>query len=297
MAKQQTPAGLIVGKSMQMNISQPQQKWLNVAVYAAAVLLLLAVAFTLTQWFLTGDFQAQNALLVTVLSALTLVFYWLKKQSEVEQPVPAESAPVSERLNLTPLRQQINHAFNLEELHTLSFDLGIDFDDLAGQTKSAKVVSLLEYAQRHQLLPALLQALTDARPNVGWYEPAVFTAQDLRLRDKVLRNVQAAWIDGFLNKSLQHEVVLELGLVEKPKDVTRSSGIVLRRSGQDDRALPDEASLREIFEAYGPQPAYLRRSRQWEDDQHAATGRSADPGGARAAAPPYSSCAQSFFLG
>ena len=42
------------------------------------------------------------------------------------------------------LRRFLSSSFNLEEIKTLCFDLGMDFDDLPGDSKTTKVVSLLQ---------------------------------------------------------------------------------------------------------------------------------------------------------
>lgn len=44
---------------------------------------------------------------------------------------------------------------NLEEVRTLVFELGVDYDDLAGETKTGKLRELLLYLQRQDQLPRL----------------------------------------------------------------------------------------------------------------------------------------------
>ena len=66
-------------------------------------------------------------------------------------------------LNDSASQQEI-HAFlnkrlNYEELKTFcSIDLGIDFDDLAGEGKSGKIRELILYCQRQALLAKLIAA-------------------------------------------------------------------------------------------------------------------------------------------
>lgn len=54
--------------------------------------------------------------------------------------------------------------YNVEELAALAFELGIDPEDVAGQTKSARARELVEYAARHSRLDALEAALRRQRP-------------------------------------------------------------------------------------------------------------------------------------
>jgi hypothetical protein len=74
----------------------------------------------------------------------------------------------AEKSLLRPLRQTIRQHFNLEELETLAFDLGLNWDELAGATLSKKCQSLIGVMQRNGRLPELLRLLHQERPNVGW---------------------------------------------------------------------------------------------------------------------------------
>ncbi|MCA9996928.1 MAG: tetratricopeptide repeat protein [Anaerolineales bacterium] len=63
------------------------------------------------------------------------------------------------------LRAALEQHFNLEELQRLCFELSLDYENLAGSTKEAKTMSLVEYAQRHNRLSALLSYVQTARPD------------------------------------------------------------------------------------------------------------------------------------
>jgi len=69
---------------------------------------------------------------------------------------------------LALLRRNIESYFNLEELKTLCFDLGVNYDNLAGETLSGKSRELVNYCQRHNLLPDLLALCQESRPEVDW---------------------------------------------------------------------------------------------------------------------------------
>lgn len=57
------------------------------------------------------------------------------------------------------LRQILTHAFSLEELRNLCFDIGVDYDQLVGSEKGAKARSLVEYWQKRNDLGRLVEAI------------------------------------------------------------------------------------------------------------------------------------------
>lgn len=65
-------------------------------------------------------------------------------------------------------RELLNTAFNVSELQTLCFDLGIDFESLAGAGKADKARELVLYVQRMGQAPALVAACRHLRPHVAW---------------------------------------------------------------------------------------------------------------------------------
>ncbi len=77
-----------------------------------------------------------------------------------------------ERPYHTQLRQMLGKHFDLDGLRTLCFDIGVDFDELAGDNKTAKIRALIEYLQKRGRLDDLLAAAALARPHVDWPEPA-----------------------------------------------------------------------------------------------------------------------------
>ncbi|HEX6386131.1 MAG TPA: hypothetical protein VF177_15780 [Anaerolineae bacterium] len=71
-------------------------------------------------------------------------------------------------MNWTAFRQQISDSFNGEELRTLCFDLNVDYDDLPGENKSAKVRELIARQRRNGRLPELITELKRRRPRIHW---------------------------------------------------------------------------------------------------------------------------------
>src|SRR5215212_7962520 len=70
-------------------------------------------------------------------------------------------------MDRTQLLKLISQRFSAEELHTLSFNLGIDYDNLAGSSKEAKARSLIEYCERTNQLERLSQAVQEERKSVS----------------------------------------------------------------------------------------------------------------------------------
>lgn len=70
------------------------------------------------------------------------------------------------------LRRLLNEHFSLAELHNLCHDLGIDFENLPGDTKESKARELVDYCDRRHRLNELLKRCQDLRPNVQWADYA-----------------------------------------------------------------------------------------------------------------------------
>lgn len=80
--------------------------------------------------------------------------------------VPSTKASSSDQPNPIVLRDQMNQYFSVSELRTLCFDLGIDYEDLAGSTKQLKVIELIGFVQRRGILDNLIKLLASQRPHV-----------------------------------------------------------------------------------------------------------------------------------
>ena len=63
-------------------------------------------------------------------------------------------------------RELINQSFNLDEIKTLCFDLGVDYDDIPGEAKEGKIRELISYFGRRQELDRLLAKLQELRPRI-----------------------------------------------------------------------------------------------------------------------------------
>lgn len=85
-------------------------------------------------------------------------------------PIPEQPAAAVSTFQhyLFGLFQLLNDRFNKDDLETFCFALGIDFENLPGETKIGKVRALLEHLQRHERLPDLIQVGRTLRSNIDW---------------------------------------------------------------------------------------------------------------------------------
>lgn len=70
--------------------------------------------------------------------------------------------------------------FNISEIQSICFSLGVDYEDLGGSTKSGKIRELIGYLQRRGTLQNLTVEMKQRRPQVDWDNlPAFGTRQKL----------------------------------------------------------------------------------------------------------------------
>lgn len=80
-------------------------------------------------------------------------------------------------MNLPTFRDLLAQHFNLEELKQLCFDLGVDYDNLGGETKDNKTQSLLQHALRHGRLQTLQARCEELRPTAEWPDTSALSAE------------------------------------------------------------------------------------------------------------------------
>jgi len=79
------------------------------------------------------------------------------------------SAPDSVRqARLTQLRQMLVTRFSVDELKTLCFDLGLEYDALPGEGKEGKARELVAWFDRRNRLPELEDKSKQLRPDIAW---------------------------------------------------------------------------------------------------------------------------------
>lgn len=66
------------------------------------------------------------------------------------------------------LAQALDRYFNSAELRELCHDLGVEYENLGGKSKSEKALELIQYCERHGRTDDLINTIQRARPNVDW---------------------------------------------------------------------------------------------------------------------------------
>ena len=74
----------------------------------------------------------------------------------------------SEQLDLSKLRELLTKRFDVEELRSLVFDLGVDYDSLRGEGQAAKARELVAYLERRDRVLDLVELGQKLRPDVPW---------------------------------------------------------------------------------------------------------------------------------
>ena len=106
---------------------------------------------------------------------------------------------------LTQLREKIIRHFDLEELRTLCADLGVDYADLPGEGRAAKVRELVAYFERQSRIAGLVERCRQLRSN---FDGETAAETDLLVnvpqlpthalvgRDEMLANLRARLMSG-----------------------------------------------------------------------------------------------------
>jgi hypothetical protein len=72
----------------------------------------------------------------------------------------------SEHARLVQLRQTLTDRLSIGDLRTLCFDMDVDYGMLGGENKGDKVRELVLYAERRGLVPRLIEAIRQLRPDI-----------------------------------------------------------------------------------------------------------------------------------
>ncbi len=88
---------------------------------------------------------------------------WIRQYAQLNE-VEAETVQENGRLpDLGGLRHILTNNFNIEELHNLCFDMGLDYELLPGEGKGAKARSIIEYWRKRHELDRLVQIIRKER--------------------------------------------------------------------------------------------------------------------------------------
>ena len=89
-------------------------------------------------------------------------------QTNYSQASPTAASPEEQPLEIDPgLRQLLDvldYSFNASEIRDICFALGVDYDNLQGETKRGKAQSLIEYHQHRDQISGLESEVSRRRP-------------------------------------------------------------------------------------------------------------------------------------
>lgn len=112
-----------------------------------------------------GHLRAEVERLTAVVRILAIQL----KSEGIEPIIELEDdAPDLSGLSMSSLRNKIASKFTVEGIMTLAFDLGLDEGEIKGETKNAKIISLLDAVNQRGKLMDLILLLKRERPNTRW---------------------------------------------------------------------------------------------------------------------------------
>lgn len=242
-----------------MSLRPEWQQRLTRLVEIAIGVIVLVAALSLWRWYQEGGgFEVIYVVIVAALTGLWAVRRWLQP-AETTAPTSSPSAwgmvSLAADESLISLRQQLEAALTLDDLRLLAFHLNLNYDNLAGETLTRKILALLQWCGVNGRFPDLITYLQATYPRREWAPPTLpaLTAhpRGQRNRENLLNHIQTTWIDGFLKQSI-HSEVLKLALNYRPEAVgQRPWQLVLQQTGQADQPVPPDRSILHIFNGSG----------------------------------------------
>lgn len=98
-------------------------------------------------------------------SAIFVLNYIFTKSTSVSQKISRE--PVSSLMHENQkLFSAIRGTYSLSEMNVLAFNIGIDMEEIGGTGKSEKIVELIKYCQRRNMLNKLIAQINKERHNL-----------------------------------------------------------------------------------------------------------------------------------
>jgi hypothetical protein len=135
---------------------------------------------------------------------------------------------------LSTLHRQINEYFNFSEVRTLCFYLGVDYDDVPGNNRSAFVRNLIVSLARKGALQRLVDRAREERPFLEWPNvPADFTLP-ASIADEDIRQVVNYHVYG--DK-------IDVGNIENAQGVAIGRGATATVGADPAPTLPPAATL------------------------------------------------------
>lgn len=88
----------------------------------------------------------------------------------MDAPQPASENKNRKIISTRQLREKLIYYFSISEIKDIAFDLGVDYENLAGATKNDIVRELINLLQRQGRLTELMEIVLKLRPHASWTE-------------------------------------------------------------------------------------------------------------------------------
>ena len=144
------------------------------------------------------------------------------------------------------IRELLNERYNEGELRSLVFDLGVDYENLPGNTKDDKARELIRYCEARNMISELINGIKRERPEVNIEPPLApnQVRQPFITRDARRNGVTIASIIVVI-------VSLLAVFFSRNYRTTSSNDMVLVRAGDfimgDDQGAPDQRPARKVY--------------------------------------------------
>lgn len=87
---------------------------------------------------------------------------------KLKQGAKTQSDTETKSIGLQKFRNNLGAFFNTSDLKELCFNLEINYEDLEGESRKAKILDLVEYGVRHNRLADLKAEISRLRPHATW---------------------------------------------------------------------------------------------------------------------------------
>lgn len=168
------------------------------------------------------------------------------------------------QMDLVRLHKLIDKHFGKEDLKTLCFYLGVDYDTLPADGKSAKARELVQKCEREDELDKLLQECQGLRPKADW--PSVFLGEDGQSTQGVNPNFDT--VTGMLLEIRNNMEDLEQLRASLDKIEEQRLESIIRLSGTQQRvlkAIPETPTLvADMIDLVGEEISSLKGVRKKE---------------------------------
>ncbi|MEM1281221.1 MAG: serine/threonine-protein kinase [Cyanobacteria bacterium P01_H01_bin.152] len=166
--------------------------------------------------------------------------------------VPDKLASFLDRLVYLDHRKRYSSAKEALQVFQTWFDSARDTGQVrdSDQMRASEVLetTLLPTAP---LLAKLPEPKSESKPPATNLSGSPYSQQTYRNRQALLNKVRHFWIDGVLHRSLHGQVLLNLGLEERPDAIAPPWQISYASPGQSPQPLPPGTQVTHVFDALG----------------------------------------------